>query len=487
MSAADVRDMLDLPSKGQGPARPAPKRVKTEQPGKRLDGIHRELYALLSSTGAAGGAGAGHAGSPGALGGEGLMMHPISVIENRFKAKPNWKQKPTPWTWRKFTNEARTDGLELSHWVKGAPADDGEAVAAEYPFAKFNKQVDVPAYTDDEYDEVLQDVSWSRRETDYLFELCREYDLRWFVISDRYEYQAEDGEPRSVRILEDLKERYYSVCRRLMEHGRDKGHVEWSSRDLEVYNAMNFNKEKELMRKQYLERLLSRSPAEIQEEEHLIQEYRRLEEASQKMVTERAELLRLLEAPQTLKTFAQHHTSQGLAQLTSNLLAADKNRKRRAPDMATIQQLQLQQQQAAAQAQASTPHGQKKHHDDKHAAARGAALSKAEQAQNASVKRVAKRVPPGQEDAYGVSFHDKLVPGVFLRSTRISTLKPAIQSKVAGVMAELGIAPKLAMPTSKTCERYEAIQQAVATLLEAKKQADKLDGEIRVLRARKGE
>ena len=28
---------------------------------------------------------------------------------------------------------------------------------------------------------------WSRKETDYLMSLCREYDLRWIVILDRFE------------------------------------------------------------------------------------------------------------------------------------------------------------------------------------------------------------------------------------------------------------------------------------------------------------
>lgn len=47
--------------------------------------------------------------------------------------------------WRPFTNPARKDGLELSHWVKCrkdvqdnvVPVDDGE-----YPFSKYNKKVE---------------------------------------------------------------------------------------------------------------------------------------------------------------------------------------------------------------------------------------------------------------------------------------------------------------------------------------------------------
>lgn len=48
------------------------------------------------------------------------------------------------WQWRRFTNPARTDGLELQHWVKChkelatgtvKPVDGGE-----YQFAKYNKK-----------------------------------------------------------------------------------------------------------------------------------------------------------------------------------------------------------------------------------------------------------------------------------------------------------------------------------------------------------
>nr|CAG8503448.1 1702_t:CDS:2 [Entrophospora candida] len=41
-----------------------------------------------------------------------------------------------------------------------------------------------------------QDQDWSKEETDYLFDMCRKYDLR---------------------TIEDLKERYYSVCKKILQ------------------------------------------------------------------------------------------------------------------------------------------------------------------------------------------------------------------------------------------------------------------------------
>ncbi|KAK9371377.1 hypothetical protein V1509DRAFT_614482 [Lipomyces kononenkoae] len=467
MSSADIRDMLDLPSQVPAASRPPPaKRIKTD--GKKLDGIHRELHNLL-----------------------GENTPPVTVMQSKFKEKPNWMQKPSPWVWTKFKNPARGDDLELYHWVRGAPSND------EYPFAKFNKPVDVPTFSKEEYDKCLADTAWTSRETEYLFDLCREYDLRWLVVQDRYDYEPEENEPPSIRTLEDLKERYYFCCRKLMELRRDASGADWTPRDLELYNAMNFNKDKEIMRKQYLERLLSRSPAEIAEEERLILEYRRLQESSKKLVQDREELLRLLESPQTANTFAQYQSPQGLSQLAGNILASDKNRRRKGAPEAAAQGGQVARAvpgtpNGGAPPQAVTPqqavqngvHGTKQTpQPGRSAAAQAAAtpaVSKAELAQSVTNKKVAKRVPPGQENLYGISYHDKLVQGVYLRSTKISTLKPTVQTKVASILAELGIAPKLAMPTAKVCDRYEALQQAINLLIETKKQVDKLDHEVKV-------
>ena len=35
---------------------------------------------------------------------------------------------------------------------------------------------------------MLEDPSWTKEETDYLFNLVREYDGRFYVVHDRYEY-----------------------------------------------------------------------------------------------------------------------------------------------------------------------------------------------------------------------------------------------------------------------------------------------------------
>lgn len=45
---------------------------------------------------------------------------------------------------------------------------------------------------------VVEDPNWSKEETDYLFQVCQDYDLRWYVIHDRYSFP--DGPPRALEV-----------------------------------------------------------------------------------------------------------------------------------------------------------------------------------------------------------------------------------------------------------------------------------------------
>ena len=44
--------------------------------------------------------------------------------------------------------------------------------------------------------QLFTDNDWTKEETDYLFSTVQEYDLRWYVIHDRYDY------PGPVRAIE---------------------------------------------------------------------------------------------------------------------------------------------------------------------------------------------------------------------------------------------------------------------------------------------
>lgn len=71
----------------------------------------------------------------------------------------------------------------------------------EYAFANFNKKIELVSYTDEEYEHFLKDADWTKTETDYLFDLCRTFDLRFFVIADRYAFEkARSIEVESLEI-----------------------------------------------------------------------------------------------------------------------------------------------------------------------------------------------------------------------------------------------------------------------------------------------
>lgn len=126
---ADVKDILGVPRGGAAPAEekaPAPKEKKEKV--KRPEGMSREAFALLGAS------------------------HPIISSQFTTSSKKNdLLKKPKPSTkgivtyqYRTFTNSARTDGLELSHWLKcykGANGVIREPDETEYPYAKYNKKV----------------------------------------------------------------------------------------------------------------------------------------------------------------------------------------------------------------------------------------------------------------------------------------------------------------------------------------------------------
>lgn len=123
-------------------------------------------------------------------------------------------------------------------------------------------------------------------------------------------------------VLQDLKNRYYSVCRALAQNRPgptptdlaekekvDKARQEMVSSfsfDLSESTAwtwvspeqslMAFSRraDRELERKAYLRSLLSRTPAQIAEEDFLYIESRRIEQNYHNIASERAELLHLL-------------------------------------------------------------------------------------------------------------------------------------------------------------------------------------------------
>lgn len=420
-----------------------------------------------------------------------------------------------------FTNPARTDGLVLRHWqrqqdtAKPPPPDDtamdvdqkpeGEApkvAEQEYPFAKYNIKPQLPRrYTDEEYNRHLKSDDWTREETDYLMDLVEEYDLRWVVIADRYDYQPRASEnseadatalvpAKRYRTMEQMKARYYKVAATMLalEHPPS----EMSEAEFELHEKMmKYDPERERVRKELAALQLNRTADEVREEGVLLEELKRIVANEQNFITERKELYARLEVPISVGNTTMYQSSQGLSQLLQTLLQADKSKKRRsilgAENAAASPAGQTPTQNApsgARDSRAETPSGPAPSASTKKAAAAAAAASTAAQ-------QAVKTLTPAEEAKYGVQHHDRLTPGVQFRNDRAQKLTQAksnIQTqKLAAALTELEVPLRLVMPTERVCKEFEKLIHSVNLLLDARKVAEKVESEIRVLEAAREE
>lgn len=75
----------------------------------------------------------------------------------------------------------------------------------------------------------------------------------------------------------------------------------------------------------------------------------------------------------------------------------------------------------------------------------------------------------------------------YLRSFRVPYAKAAVAAKVSQIAGELGITlSRLVMPTRDTLAHHEALLEAITSLVETKKVADRVDQEIRTSKMRLG-
>ncbi|XP_065343283.1 DNA methyltransferase 1-associated protein 1 [Cloeon dipterum] len=267
---ADIRDILDI-NEAPVPQEPMTKESilghekhrKKPKPlrdvVKRPEGMHRELYALLYTD---------NKDAPPLI-----PSDTVGTGYKQMKAKLGMR-RVRPWKWMPFTNPARTDGAAFHHWRRAA--DEGK----EYPFAQFNKKVPVPTYTDAEYQQHLNVDSWTKEETDSLFDLCRRFDLRFVVIHDRWQTEKQ-------RSIEELKSRYYEVCG-LLTKARSTGPHE--------PKVFVFDAEHERRRKEQLKRLFDRKPEQIEEEQMLLAELRKIEVRKKEREKKTQDLQKLITA-----------------------------------------------------------------------------------------------------------------------------------------------------------------------------------------------
>ncbi|RKP10822.1 hypothetical protein THASP1DRAFT_27418 [Thamnocephalis sphaerospora] len=429
MNTEDARDILELG--GITPARDGRRARRSGAPReKKPDGVNRELFNLIG----------------------GLATLPLTETRAKLKERPNFSAKHSRWVWKGFTNSARDDDLVLYHWIN--EADE----STDRSFAGFNNVVDVVEYNEDEYARLLIDRDWSKDETDYLFDMCKRFDLRFIVIADRYDFEGKS------RDIEEIKDRYYTVSRRIL-----KLRAGGLSEGLEAYA---FDRDREEERKRILDRLFSRTQAQIKEEEALLVEMRRIQQQQRRLQRDHEHVMRLLnirEAP-TMPQLPAGSRAGGAGGSSKAHASSNGSRSATATDMETPRP-------------SASIKKKKPPRKESNAAALDRPDIKGEPPTPGSASALADGMP-----STPLARKDKLPVGVCLRSSRIQPIRAQTTvNKVLGCFRELSIGPRPVMATERVCANYDQLQQSVLKMLDRKKYADRLEQELRTLKHRRSE
>ena len=358
-------------------------------------------------------------------------------------------------------------------------------------WAKYNVKVERPQYTDEQYETHLKSEDWSKEETDYLVDLATEFDLRWVVISDRYEYKPSETPnsdedsmavtvPAKPRTQEDMKARYYDVAAKTMVLHNPLSSM--SSTEFDAHEKMTkYDPIRETQRKRYAEQLMNRTKEEKDEEEFLLRELSRIVSNQEKLAQERKALYDRLEAaPSSARadsySTTMYQTSQGLTQLMQNLLTQNKNK-----------ELEKKEKRRSLLEGSETAGPSSFHPMDR---SQRQSLSSAPHGQRLSDATGRRPLTQQEQKKYGVSHpNERLTGGIQFRHERITKAgqaKSGVQtSRIGAALTELKIPPRLVMPTAKVVTEYERLIESIKHLLEVRKVSEKVDGEIKVLVAQK--
>ncbi|CAI4215085.1 unnamed protein product [Parascedosporium putredinis] len=428
--------------------------------------------------------------------------NPIVIApEVTFKKRRLINKKPAAsWELKPFGNSARDDpSLVLRHWRRktegsgalapttegdlsnGGGRRGGEGVCEDSAFAKYNVHVTVPQYSDDQYRLNLQSTEWTKDETDYLLLVAKEFDLRWPVIWDRYDFVpsalngeagADGDESKAIipapkeRTLEELKARYYEVASKMMVLQKPEQYMTDAEKTL-----------------------YTRSRDEAKEEESLLVEVRRIMARNERFNEERRELYRRLDYPHTDQDISSFKSSAGLQTLLQNLLAVDKSKKRKsiapaegtspstapAPQATPVTETAPNRRDSIAASTTTTtaaaPQGPG-HNRRESSSTVPTQTPTTTSGKKGTAPQEKKKLSQQEQTLYGVSHHDRLSSG-------------QMQLRITNVLTELDFPARLTMPTYNITSQYERLLSSIINLLDVRKQGDKLDSELKVEQQKK--
>lgn len=303
---ADFKDMLGIPRSAQTTMQTQALHIQKKESARRPKGMSREVWQIVRSQTNENGLqdlNQVNMNSNGTgITNNNAIDKLASVVPTHagLKTKRKVSARKVSWSWQPFKNSARTDGLQLKHWVKKSLVQQrdeemieqsqldtsgyGCDIGGDYAFAKYNKKVEVPEFTEREYEKLIANAAeeeqkdgsavnfpheWSKEETEYLFDILRRFDLRFIVAKDRWQFKSSPCE----RTIEDMKSRYYAVCRLLLR-ARASSQEE---ADANIICKHPFDPQHEIDRKQALETLLARTNQAHKEEAEILAQVKKIE------------------------------------------------------------------------------------------------------------------------------------------------------------------------------------------------------------------
>jgi DNA methyltransferase 1-associated protein 1 len=389
---------------------------------------------------------------------------------------------------------------------------------------KFNVKVGVATYTDEQYEKNFKSDDWSREETDFLMTLCREFDLRWILIADRYAPEnipppIQQGQSQSTsdadamevdstehdrkksyadRSMEELKARYYTIAAKMLETQTPANDM--TQAEFQLWEKMrNFDAKTETTRKTLAEKLFERTKEEADEEKILLEELHRITKNEDEFLLMRRDLYARLEPPPTMRrngeeqSTAMYQTSSGLSALLQNLLAREKKFKR--PSMMTSGGPDASHGPHSAsgsvdaEGQPKKQKWEKGQHPNQYTRRDTMDTQNGEsgpQKKGSQSGPHIRMLTPAEELKFGISHpQERLTSGVQFRHEKVHRLvtgKSAVQmQKYQTALVELGVPTRLVMPTEKVCKEFERLVTEIQVLLDARKTREKVASEIKVL------
>ncbi|KAI7824741.1 hypothetical protein BC939DRAFT_449916 [Gamsiella multidivaricata] len=323
--------------------------------------------------------------------------------------------------------------------------------------------------------------------------------------------------PPKTRSMEDLKNRYYSINRTLLKIRMSD--ASQAVEKAQLLSSMAYDKNREVERKKNLEVLNTRTPEQIEEEEALYLEARRIDQNEKKISRERENLLRLLNTRDMYGPGGP--ASAGLAGTvvgpgngiiipsnsitipsstsSSNNNTANGNNGPLSPSSAKSANGTAGgpggtagSQNAPVKKRKKAPKGSTQA-DEPTTPVTSAAGSSGSQTKNSSSNRRPSNATSvsdlGSTSSlpHGVQVKkEKLTPGAYLRSQKMTPVVSTKLQRVQNTLLQLQLPSKPAMPTATVMAKWDQLTNNIVTVLDLKKQVDKLEADLKVVKMRRG-